>query len=62
MAMATVATSTTFGYTDGTYIDITWTEPSNHGSPIDKYEVYFKKSDGVTFTTDTTCNPTSGSA
>jgi hypothetical protein len=61
MDMATVATSTTFGYTDGTYIDITWTAPSNHGSAIDQYQVYFKKSDG-TYTTDTTCNPTSASA
>lgn len=60
MAQATVATSTTSGYTDGTYIDITWTAPTTHGSAIDQYEVYFKKSDG-TFTTDASCNPISSS-
>lgn len=63
MSMATVvapSTSTTAPYNDGTYIDISWTAPSTHGSAIDSYEVYFKKSDG-TFTTDSSCNPTSAS-
>jgi len=35
MSMATVATSTTVGYADGTYVDIRWTTPSTHGSSID---------------------------
>jgi hypothetical protein len=61
MSMATVATSTTSGYTDGTYVDITWTQPSSHGSTVDQYEVSFKKSDS-SYSTDASCNPTSASS
>lgn len=45
---------------DATQVDISWTEPSYHGSAIDKYEVQYKPSTGTTYVTDTTsCNPDS---
>lgn len=37
----------------GTDVQITWTEPSDNGVAIDKYEILFLKSDGTTFVEDT---------
>lgn len=58
MDIPTVALNTV----DATQVDISWTEPTYHGSAIDLYEVTFKTSSGTYVTDTTSCNPDSTGA
>jgi molybdopterin-binding protein len=41
----------------GSNVIVTWVAPSNGGSPISKYTITFRQSDGITYTENTAiCN------